>query len=122
MATLSEHHKTLTNGVGKCSVPMWSGGCPAGFCDEPAYGEQVPPEPWQRGLPRAYAPGLACPGHGGPQPKCPKGCAGIDLGDGNGSGCGCPGGKLANGQLQPPGFACDCPNHPANPTQEGDDR
>jgi hypothetical protein len=32
--------------------------------------------------------------------KCPKGCLGIDLGNGDHSGCKCNG----------PG--CDCPNHP----------
>ncbi len=117
MATLSEHHKTLTNGVGKCSVPMWSGlGDEAGFCDEPAFGPQTKEyraqfPRFQRypGEPRAvYAPALACPGHGGPKPKCPEGCTGIDLGDGNTSGCECLGEK------------CDCPNHPvpAPSTQE----
>ena len=74
MAILSEHHRTLTNGVGKCSVPMWSGGCPAGFCDEPAYGPQ---EEGQRrygeyspGHGRwfdGYCGGLACYHHGGPR-------------------------------------------------------
>jgi hypothetical protein len=44
--------------------------------------------------------------------KCPKDCLGIDLGDGNFSGCNCRSGKLANGQPRPPGFDCDCPNHP----------
>ncbi len=38
MAQLSKHHKTTTDGVGKCAVPMWMGGCQAGFCDEPAFG------------------------------------------------------------------------------------
>jgi len=61
MASLSEHHKTLTNGVGKCSKPMWDGmGMPAGFCDEPAYGPQNPI------LPDVYCAGLACIRHGGP--------------------------------------------------------
>jgi len=36
MARIQKHHKELTNGVGKCSVPMWRGGLPAGFCDQPA--------------------------------------------------------------------------------------
>ena len=40
MLSLSEHHKCLKDGVGKCSIPMWSNGCPAGFCDKPAYGLQ----------------------------------------------------------------------------------
>ena len=26
---------------GKCSVPSWIAGFPAGSCDEPAYGEQT---------------------------------------------------------------------------------
>lgn len=61
MATCSEHHKTLTDGVGKCSKPMWDGmGMPAGFCDSPAYGEQLEKK-W-----RFYVPYLACPAHGGP--------------------------------------------------------
>ena len=64
MATLSEHHTTLTNGVGKCSVPMWCNGLPAGFCDEPAYGTQT--EEGKRRYPR-YVPALACFGHGGPK-------------------------------------------------------
>lgn len=91
MAVMSEHHKTLTDGVGKCSVPMWSGGLPAGFCDEPAFGQRPPGregrDAWTGrtfrldGKYSGYVPGLACPAHGGP--KCP----GIDLGDGNFSGC-----------------------------------
>lgn len=72
---LSNHHKELTNGVGKCSVPMWMGGLPAGFCDEPAYGPQEEDQTrygkwydnWQ---PRKWFPGycsgLACYAHGGP--------------------------------------------------------
>jgi hypothetical protein len=44
--------------------------------------------------------------------RCAPGCTGIDLGDGNTSGCSCPDGKLANGSPQPHGFACDCPKHP----------
>ena len=47
-------------GKGKCSVPMWCDGMPAGFCNELAYGEPIN---HRRGR---YVPGLACPGHGGP--------------------------------------------------------
>ena len=76
MSRLSAHHTSLTNGIGKCSVPMWSGGAPAGFCDSPAYGQEIR-EPLYRnaytgeertitGRMPSYAPGLACPGHGGP--------------------------------------------------------
>lgn len=75
MATMSRHHQELTDGVGKCSVPMWCGGMPAGFCDQPAYG--VPPacEMYRDssgtlrrmdGRYDGYVPALACPGHGGP--------------------------------------------------------
>ncbi len=76
MATMSKHHQELTDGVGKCSVPMWMNGLPAGFCDEPAYG--VPPKTeYYRdsqghmarvdGKYHGYVPGLACRGHGGPE-------------------------------------------------------
>lgn len=77
MAQMSKHHTTLTDGVGKCSVPMWMGGCPAGFCDEPAYGKRLEGEMVRDytgrmfrldGRYAGYVPGLACPGHGGPKP------------------------------------------------------
>jgi len=75
--------RVLTDGVGRCSVPMWSGGCPAGFCDEPAYG---PPERDKHGRSsygdfvagrwvNHYVPGLACPMHGGPSAPVPGGGA-----------------------------------------------
>lgn len=38
MASTSKHHHELTNGKGRCSVPMWCGGLPSGFCDEDAFG------------------------------------------------------------------------------------
>ena len=80
MARLSKHHEELTDGVGKCSVPMWSGmGLPAGFCDKEAYGKQVPSETyraaWSGELRRVdgkydgFVPALACPDHGGPEKK-----------------------------------------------------
>lgn len=79
MASTSKHHHELTNGVGKCSVPMWMGGCPAGFCDEPAYGPPVPSKQfrdawtgeWKRfdGRYNGYVPGLACVAHGGPEAR-----------------------------------------------------
>jgi hypothetical protein len=77
MARLNPHHEQLDdNGVGKCSVPMWSGGCPAGFCDEPAYGKQEPDQRryggwvsgWHKWFP-GYCSGLACYAHGGPRRK-----------------------------------------------------
>jgi hypothetical protein len=76
MAQTSQHHRELTNGIGKCSVPMWCGGVPAGFCDEPAYG---PEEEGQQRYGRYvngkwiayYIPALACYGHGGPKSATP---------------------------------------------------
>jgi hypothetical protein len=59
MGTLSKHHKELTNGIGKCSVPMWCGGLPAGFCDNNAYSMQVSKRY------DGYVPALACYNHGG---------------------------------------------------------
>ena len=76
MATLSNHHKELdTNGCGKCSVPMWINGCPAGFCDEPAFGPQEEgqrrygnyEESWGYKWFDGYCSGLACYKHGGPK-------------------------------------------------------
>lgn len=57
---------------GKCRVPMWMGGCPSGFCGEPANGPQLPYEAlnWERGWQRGDAPycfGPCCPNHGGPK-------------------------------------------------------
>ena len=66
MARCSEHHKTLDDhGAGKCSVPMWMNGCPAGFCDEPAYGNHEGRFNTYDG----YIPALACYAHGGPKEK-----------------------------------------------------
>jgi hypothetical protein len=77
MSVMSKHHQELTNGVGKCSVPMWSDGCPSGFCDEPAYGFRPDCETFRDaytgevkrldGRYNGYVPGLACPKHGGPK-------------------------------------------------------
>lgn len=77
-STLKWHHE-LTNGVGKCSVPMWMGGCPDGFCNKPAYGERPPGRTWRDaytgerhrfdGRYNGYIPGLACEAHGGPPPR-----------------------------------------------------
>ena len=73
---LSSHHETLDEfGEGKCSVPMWSGVCPAGFCDRPAYGVRPEGRTHRRwdgyeyrddGRYAGYVPALACPMHGGP--------------------------------------------------------
>lgn len=59
---LSEHHEKLNErGEGRCSVPMWMGGCPSGFCDTKAFGFHVNKQVYD-----GYVGGLACPGHGGP--------------------------------------------------------
>ena len=48
--------------------------------------------------------------------RCAVDCKGILLsGDpytGDWSGCSCASGLLANGQPQPAGYRCDCPQHP----------
>lgn len=80
MASCLRHHQELnTDGVGKCSVPMWMNGCPAGFCDKESYGKPTKSEKyrdvWTREIRRVdgkyagYVPGLACPSHGGPKSK-----------------------------------------------------
>ena len=80
MASTSKHHHELdSDGVGKCSVPMWLGGSPAGFCNEPAYGEppksrmvwHAPRQQYVRedGRYDGYVPGLACVCHGGPKSR-----------------------------------------------------
>ena len=79
MAQTSNHHHELTNGVGKCSVPMWQGGCPAGFCDAPAFGKQT--KYGREYVYDGYVPGLACHAHGGPK------CQGIEIEPGKFSGC-----------------------------------
>ena len=92
-----KHHHELTDGVGKCSVPMWSGlGVPAGFCDKPAFGKQVPCKMYRDaytgelcrfdGKRSGYIPGLACPAHGGPE------CPGFEIELGVYSGCNQTGG------------------------------
>lgn len=76
MSRLLDHHETLTSGMGKCSVPMWGGGTPAGFCDCPAFGERPQAVTHRRydgfewrddGRYAGFVPGLACPMHGGPK-------------------------------------------------------
>ena len=70
------------NGEGKCSVPMWMNGCPAGFCDAVAYGPPVPSARYRDSSGRThrydgrydgYVPGLACHAHGGPEFRRHKG-------------------------------------------------
>ncbi len=72
------HRKLDKDGRGKCSVPMWSNGCPDGFCEEDAYGQRPEGETYRDasgrihrhdGLYDGYVPGLACPAHGGPKTR-----------------------------------------------------
>jgi hypothetical protein len=77
MARMAEHHQHLgPDGVGRCSVPMWSGGLPDGFCDRDAYGRPPPSDTYRDrdgvvrrfdGRYSGYVPALACPAHGGPE-------------------------------------------------------
>lgn len=85
MACLMTHHQKLdAEGRGRCSVPMFMGGGPAGFCDEAAYGKRLPTRIHIQHYPGGYrewaedggytgtVPGLACPRHGGPQTRAFK--------------------------------------------------
>lgn len=60
---------------GKCRVPMWMGGLPAGFCGEQAFGHQLPARVlWNdRNIDRpAHCHGHCCPMHGGPRENEPR--------------------------------------------------
>lgn len=73
----TQHREVNELGIGKCSVPMWMNGCPAGFCDKDAYGEPPPRQEYRNrftgrwepidGGYGGYVPALACPNHGGPK-------------------------------------------------------
>ena len=58
---------------GKCQVPMWMGGSPAGFCAEEAFGPQYPRQYLAYHNPRylldnpPYCFGPCCPKHEGPR-------------------------------------------------------
>ena len=76
MSRMSNHHKELTDGVGRCSVPMWINGLPAEFCDKSAYGFRPECDGFRTAYGElvrhdskysGYIPGLACPTHGGPE-------------------------------------------------------
>lgn len=63
---------------GKCSVPLWRNGLPAGHCPNDAYGERPQGKTIERwdgvvyrtdGRYAGYVPGLACEIHGGPSLK-----------------------------------------------------
>lgn len=40
MSRLAEHHMPKAGVIGKCSVALFNGAGPAGFCDRDAYGQQ----------------------------------------------------------------------------------
>lgn len=67
----TQDHSAAWDG-GKCRVPMWMAGSPAGFCGEEAFGPQLPREVLARKDGRylfdrpAYCHGPCCPNHGGP--------------------------------------------------------
>lgn len=67
MARIGEEHAAKCGVTGKCSVPLFGGYGPEGFCDRPAYGEQYQGRLSQFfGNNRApYAPSLCCKIHGG---------------------------------------------------------
>lgn len=44
---LQEHEDAIDGVLGRCSVPMWMNGCPAGTCEHKAFGRVVP-EPYYR--------------------------------------------------------------------------
>ncbi|MEG8223789.1 hypothetical protein OSJ57_24795 [Sphingomonas sp. HH69] len=52
---MNEHHKPKCGVEGKCSVPMWSSYVPAGFCDQPAWGQQYSEREPARGQSGKYA-------------------------------------------------------------------
>lgn len=89
----SEHHHNLNeHGEGKCSVPMWMDGCPAGFCDEPAFGTRPDCQEFRDaygklhrtdGRYSGYVPGLACPNHGGPTKEQALASAALAVGKGD---------------------------------------
>ena len=91
MSRLNEHHHAKCGVEGKCSVPQFDAYGPAGFCDQPAWGEQYSEREPSRGqsgryadpvwaqrdrngyypphlshLTPPFAPGLCCSAHGGP--------------------------------------------------------
>lgn len=62
---MSKHTPTPWQ-TGKCNVPMWMMGAPAGFCQKPANGPQLP-QALLNWVNRPYCHGHCCPAHGGPQ-------------------------------------------------------
>lgn len=94
MSRMHAHHNPGCGVEGKCSVPMFSGYGPAGFCDSTAWGQQYSEREPQRGqsgryadpcwplrdrngyypthlahLRPSFASGFCCEAHGGPGPN-----------------------------------------------------
>lgn len=76
--TTKEIYCDNETGEGKCSVPMWMGGCPAGTCGERAFGKRPNSrihrawwgdEMREDGRYNGHVPNLACPMHGGPRER-----------------------------------------------------
>jgi hypothetical protein len=98
---------------GKCRVPMWMMECPAGFCDEQTFGEQLPSvilyrerhynERYNR-VP--YCHGPCCPGHGGPREDEPRFFMDGCTDEGRPMWC-CVGPDFENLQESPAGFDGD---------------
>jgi hypothetical protein len=67
MSCYQAHHMANVCGKeGKCSVPMWQGGAPSGFCDHPAFGEQYSNDYRWRPREKPFAIGYCCDHHDGP--------------------------------------------------------
>lgn len=90
MSRTQNHHMETINGVGRCSVPTWCNGLPAGFCDKEAYGKPEFGETFRDyygevrridGRYSGFVPGLACPSHGGPRQRLHQGdpCGGCGV-------------------------------------------
>jgi len=67
---------------GRCQVPMWMGGTPAGFCDQPAFGVYIEGPTFRDGWTgevrrmdgkwKGFSGGLCCPNHSGPNEFGPR--------------------------------------------------
>ena len=87
MAVCGNSHKELNeHGYGKCSVPMWSMGMPAGFCDERAFGVRQDCETFRDRYGEIHRMYGKYAGHGGPE------CPSVEIEPGVFSGCDQPGG------------------------------
>ena len=95
---------------GTCRRPMWMMGAPAGFCDEQAFGEQLPSAILYNerhyskpGNPVPYCSGPCCPGHGGPKEDEPRFFIDGTTKEGRAMWC-CVGPDFVNLQESPAGF------------------